>query len=108
MIAPPSFAASTMVNRRQFLGAVGLPIAFPAATSRAADFDGLCRALASDRRDAAALAGDDDFWFAVQRAFTCDRSMINLNNGGVSPAPDFVVEAQKRHLDFSNQAPPYH
>ena len=24
----------------------------------------------------------------IQRAFDCDRTMINLNNGGVSPSPD--------------------
>jgi isopenicillin-N epimerase len=34
-----------------------------------------------------------------------DRSLINLNNGGVSPAPELVQQALKRHLDFSNTAP---
>ena len=48
---------------------------------------------------------DEPFWAEVQRAFTVDRSLINLNNGGVSPSPAYVQEAMKRHLDFSNQAP---
>jgi len=53
------------------------------------------------------IAGDEEFWFRVQQAFTVDRSLINLNNGGVSPSPEFVQEAMKTHLDFSNQAPVY-
>ncbi len=51
------------------------------------------------------VARDEDFWGEVARAFTVDRSMINLNNGGVSPAPAAVQEAMKRHLDFSNSTP---
>jgi selenocysteine lyase/cysteine desulfurase len=35
-----------------------------------------------------------------------DRSIVNLNNGGVSPSPAVVQEAMKRHLDYSNTAPP--
>lgn len=41
------------------------------------------------------------------QAFTVDRSLVNLNNGGVSPSPAWVQEAMKRHLDYSNTAPPY-
>ncbi len=52
------------------------------------------------------VARDEDFWAEVALAFTVDRSMINLNNGGVSPAPAAVQEAMKRHLDFSNSTPP--
>ena len=52
-------------------------------------------------------AGDDRerYWSEIARAFTVDRSIINLNNGGVSPAPAIVQEAMKAHLDFSNKAP---
>lgn len=56
---------------------------------------------------AADIARDEEFWFRIQQAFTVDRSLINLNNGGVSPSPEFVQEAMKTHLDFSNQAPVY-
>ncbi|MGB0347080.1 MAG: aminotransferase, partial [Balneolaceae bacterium] len=34
------------------------------------------------------IAGNEEFWFRVQQAFTVDRSLINLNNGGVSPSPE--------------------
>ena len=53
------------------------------------------------------VAADEDFWAHVSEAFTVDRSLINFNNGGVSPSPAFVQEAMKRHLDFSNLAPSY-
>jgi len=43
----------------------------------------------------------------VQQAFTVDRSLINLNNGGVCPSPAGVQEAMKNHLDYSNEAPTY-
>lgn len=53
-------------------------------------------------------AGDhESFWGEIARAFTVDRAMINLNNGGVSPSPRLVQEAMKRYLDVSNEAPAY-
>jgi isopenicillin-N epimerase len=53
------------------------------------------------------IARNEDFWHHVQQAFTVDRSIINLNNGGVSPSPAVVQDAMKRHLDYSNKAPVY-
>ena len=53
------------------------------------------------------LACDENFWFEVQQAFSNDRSLVNLNSGGVSPSPNIVQQAMKRHLDYSNTIPPY-
>jgi len=50
-------------------------------------------------------AQDESFWFQVQQAFQVDRSIINLNNGGVCPSPRIVMEAVKRNLDQTNIAP---
>lgn len=55
----------------------------------------------------AEIARDEDFWFPVQQAFNIDRSLINLNNGGVHPAPRIVMDAVKRYMDWSNGAPVY-
>ncbi|OLY92576.1 Selenocysteine lyase/Cysteine desulfurase [Cnuella takakiae] len=57
---------------------------------------------------ATVLSEDEDFWYYVQQAYTTTESVINLNNGGVSPAPRVVQDAVKRYLDFSNEAPSYH
>jgi selenocysteine lyase/cysteine desulfurase len=53
------------------------------------------------------IARDESYWAPIQRAFTVDRSLINFNNGGVSPSPAWVQDAMKRHLDFSNTCPPH-
>jgi len=55
----------------------------------------------------AQVAQDEDFWFRVQQAFNIDRSIINLNNGGVHPSPQIVIDAIHRYLDFANGAPVY-
>jgi selenocysteine lyase/cysteine desulfurase len=94
-------------DRRRFLGALGAPIAVAAV---AATLDPLraarsLEAVAGHNGTPADTAPDEAFWFEVQQAFTCDRSLINLNNGGVSPSPAVVQDAMKRHLDFSNLAP---
>lgn len=51
------------------------------------------------------VARDESFWFHAQQAFDIDRSIINLNNGGVHPAPRIVIDAVKRYMDWSNGAP---
>lgn len=52
-------------------------------------------------------ATDEDFWIQVRDEFTTDRTVVNLNNGHVSPAPRTVQDAMRRYLDYSNQGP-YH
>ncbi|HEV7332984.1 MAG TPA: aminotransferase class V-fold PLP-dependent enzyme [Flavisolibacter sp.] len=54
------------------------------------------------------LASDEDFWYFIQQSFTVSAAIINLNNGGVSPAPKTVQDAMKRYYDFSNEAPSYY
>src|SRR5437016_13709025 len=73
--------------------------------------DGLDRLLGlahrADGRLPADVARDEDFWLGIQQAFTLDRTLINLNNGGVSPSPRVVQEAMRRYLEYSNTAPVY-
>ena len=100
-----------MNNRREFLGAVRFPLlaaaaaALPrAAAARSLD---LLASLAGASGSPEELASDESYWFAAQEAFTVDRSIVNLNNGGVCPAPAIVQEAMKRYLDHANSAPAY-
>jgi selenocysteine lyase/cysteine desulfurase len=53
------------------------------------------------------LATDEDFWYYVQQSYTIAPNFINLNNGGVAPAPKVVAEAMKRNYDFCNEGPSY-
>ena len=92
-----------MHDRRSFLQTMGYPaaaaLAWPALPRLRDDWS-------PDRLPREGGGPEDEaFWAEVQRAFTVDRSLINLNNGGVSPSPSYVQDAMKRHLDFSNQAP---
>ncbi len=99
-----------MFTRRSFLKNAAT---FGAAGLATASFNekGLAHALDAARfvsgRSPEEVAMDEDFWFEVQRAFTVDRTLINLNNGGVSPSPRVVQEAMRRYLEFSNHAPVY-
>ena len=54
------------------------------------------------------VAEDETYWSLIQRAFDVDRTMINLNNGGVSPTPSHVLEAMIRDLKFTNELPAEH
>ncbi|HEY0873726.1 MAG TPA: aminotransferase class V-fold PLP-dependent enzyme [Vicinamibacterales bacterium] len=98
-----------MLTRRGFLQATGTAGAAVLATFRD---DGLARVAAAGRFVEGAspddLAGDENYWREIQQAFTLDRTIINLNNGGVCPSPRVVHEALKRYLDISNQSPVYH
>jgi len=100
-----------MQTRRSFLGAVSLPLAAAAGGLSLrppllrADALDVAASLARHPGTPAELASDEDFWFEVARAFTVDRTLVNLNNGGVSPSPGWVQDAMKRHLDYSNLAP---
>jgi len=69
---------------------------------------GIARILAATRGvndSPEAMAKDETFWREIQQSFTVDRSLINLNNGGVSPSPRVVQDAMVRHLQYSNEAP---
>ena len=59
-------------------------------------------------RPADTVARDEDFWLNIRHAFTIDRNMINLNNGGVSPSPKIVSDTEKRYLDVENMNPSYY
>ncbi len=103
-----------MTTRREFLGSITLPAGL--ALAGAPLLPGRLRANAADVAaelalvpgDPAVIATDEDFWVPVQQAFTVDRTLVNLNNGGVSPSPAFVQDAMKKHLDLSNKAPTYY
>jgi selenocysteine lyase/cysteine desulfurase len=93
------------MDRRQF---------FTTAASAFAAFqsDSTARAQSAasavSGRPADAVARDEDFWFNVRHAFTVDRNIINLNNGGVSPSPKVVMDTEIRYLEVENMLPTYY
>jgi selenocysteine lyase/cysteine desulfurase len=93
-----------MLSRRTFLCRGGLAVS-SLALERARLTAAVSRVNGVPASD---IAKDESFWREIQQAFTLDRTVINLNNGGVCPSPRVVHEALKRYLDISNQAPVYH
>jgi selenocysteine lyase/cysteine desulfurase len=98
-----------MLTRRGFLQTTGTASVAALAAFRDDGFTRLA-AASSLVKDAPAIdvAADENYWREIQQAFTLDRTIINLNNGGCCPSPRVVHEALKRYLDISNQAPVYH
>src|SRR5215204_461919 len=100
---------SPMFTRRAFLQSTGSASLAAAVAFRD---DGASRVEAAARRverwRVEDIAADESYWREIQQAFTLDRTIINLNNGGCCPSPRVVHEALKRYLDLSNQAPVYH
>jgi selenocysteine lyase/cysteine desulfurase len=98
-------------NRRRFLQKAGAFSATALLTSltQPAWSRNLDRAI-RDVQDLSPseLASEEDFWYYVQQSFTVSPGLINLNNGGVSPAPKTVQDAVKRYYDLSNEAPSYY
>jgi isopenicillin-N epimerase len=53
------------------------------------------------------VAGDENYWKSIRDAYGHDPKILNLNNGGVAPAPAAVLEAEIEAIRYSNQAPSY-
>ncbi len=96
-------------TRRALLGALALAaVAGPAAAGRRSEAPP-APVLSSNEAYALLQAVHDEAWWSqIQSAFTLDRTVINLNNGGCCPTPRVVHEAFKRYLDWSNQGPPFY
>ena len=98
-------------NRRKFLQRAGIfsATAFLSSIGQPA----WSRNLSTVLKEAEGISPDDlateeDFWYHIKQSFTVSPSLINLNNGGVSPAPKTVQDAMKRYYDYSNEAPSYY
>jgi selenocysteine lyase/cysteine desulfurase len=97
-----------MTDRRSFLAAIAGMAALPSFRA-----DALSRVLPLSRTQPGTAgrsggADDEDYWAEIQHAFDCDRTMVNLNNGGCSPTPSHVLEQMIRDLRFSNELPVIH
>jgi selenocysteine lyase/cysteine desulfurase len=54
------------------------------------------------------VAQNEDYWAVIQRSYSVNSNLINLNNGGVSPAPVVVQQAVERYNQLSNEGPSYY
>lgn len=97
-----------MPTRRTFVSSmigagISLPVMRPEAIRRV-----FGAAEVAGARPAVSMAEDETYWREIQRAFDLDRTIVNLNNGGCSPAPSHVIEQLIRDIKFSNELPTEH
>jgi len=98
-------------DRRSFLcRAASLAGAFSAGSifqqAHAADFHAAAARIAGS--NALEAAQDEDFWAVIQRGYSVNPNLMNLNNGGVSPSPIVVQQAVERYNQLSNEGPSYY
>ena len=94
-----------MWTRRAFLRA-STTLGTVTAAARARDIAAIAQATATVAgRTPEAVAADGGYWREIQRAFTGDRALTNLNNGNSSPTAQSVHDAMKRYMDDSNLLP---
>src|SRR6059058_2201366 len=97
-------------DRRSFLRqAATLAGAFSTSSlfqqAHAAEFDAAGARIAG--HNALEAAQDEDYWAVIQRAYSVNPNLINLNNGGVSPSPIVVQQAVERYNQLANEGPSY-
>jgi selenocysteine lyase/cysteine desulfurase len=100
-----------MANRRNFVKQLGLMAGAFSANSlfnqaHAAQFEHIN--LLKQDVSAKDLAMDEDYWSIIQQSYSTSPSLINLNNGGVSPSPRIVQEAVERFNKMTNEGPSYY
>ena len=106
----PSQESQHDINRRHFLSMVGKGLGLATLTSAtvgALYHDLMAATSRIEHLPPSMSASDEDFWFEIQRAFNSTRSIINLNNGGVSPSPRMVTEAFVRYTWEQEDVPAY-
>src|SRR5688500_11721010 len=98
------------IDRRSFLSAAGGGLGLMAVSS------GIVGSLVENVQAATRsvlhlkpeqAAADEDYWSAIQQAFSVTRGIVNLNNGGVSPSPRMVTEAFVRYTWQQEDATAY-
>ena len=99
-----------MANRRNFIQHLGLMAGAFSANSlfnqaHAAEFAdvNLKKKMLSPKE----IAMDEDYWSVIQQGYTVSPSLINLNNGGVSPSPKIVQEAVEGFNKMTNEGPSF-
>jgi len=96
-------------DRRSFLKLTALAGAFSSSSlfqqAHAADW----KTVSDDVGHLAAgeVAQNEDYWSVIQRGYSVSTQIINLNNGGVSPAPIVVQQAVERYNQMTNEGPSY-
>lgn len=95
------------LGRREFLSRAALAGSLPFIAGAAAPVSSPPPGKLLDRsRPPGVVAADESAWKNAQAAWSVDRSIINLENGGVQPSPDRVHAAFSELARHAHRAPP--
>jgi len=97
-------------NRRTFLrqlSTIGLG-AYSLPFYQSAQGQQLLEVIKEQAHHNTQLYKEEEFWQLIKQAYTVSPTLLNLNNGGVSPQPKVVQEAVERYNQLSNEAPSYY
>ena len=98
-----------MASRRNFLvklSTVGSLSFLSAIGKNTPSFNSIHQAKREKSDDE--LVTDETFWYQIKMAFSVSPTLINLNNGGVSPQPKVVQDAVERYNKLSNETPSFY
>lgn len=66
------------------------------------------KAQALDATNFSESASDEDFWRQIRLAYAASPTIVNLNNGGVSPSPRATMDAIDYYNRMCSEAPSYY
>jgi selenocysteine lyase/cysteine desulfurase len=97
-------------DRRTVLKLAALAGAFSTSSlfqqAHAAELESASRSVA--HQNALEVTQNEDFWSVIQRGYSVNPQIVNLNNGGVSPSPIVVQQAVARYNELANEGPSYY
>jgi len=111
-LVPSSLPKGAIKNRRSFLqktaalgmGAFGINNLFNQLHGR--DFENANQLI--NNLPAGDSIAEEDYWAIIQKAYSVNPEIINLNNGGVSPSPIVVQQAVEQYNKMTNGGPSYY
>lgn len=103
-----------LTHRRRFLQHIGIATATGLIAPSLLQLDSLHAEAVKEASNRVAgmspeeVATNEEYWKTIQLAYSVSPTVINLNNGGVSPQPILVQDMLDRYVRDCNQAPSYY
>ena len=89
-----------MTSRRSFVKksfSIAAPLSLSTMTLKAVAEDVTDALLTLNKINPSYVTNDEELWARLAQAYTVSPTILNLNNGGVSPQPKVVQDAVDRY-----------
>jgi selenocysteine lyase/cysteine desulfurase len=100
-----------MTSRRSFFKkavSIAAPLSLTSSSIEALSEDISDALIQLSKLESIHAVNDEELWSRIAQAYTVSSTILNLNNGGVSPQPKVVQDAVDRYYHLSNEAPTYY